>query len=134
MGIPVLQQTRRKITVKWRGAMQYPRIFATPDGESRFEDIGVPLEATQLVPGRPAVEVGPEIATSAATLLHLGADWEATWHPTPKHWFCVTLAGELECTTSDGEMRRFGPGSIYFLERRLPTRATRPLLPDSQRR
>jgi len=76
----------------------------------------VPLEATQLVPGRPAVEVGPAIATSGATLLHLGAGWEATSHPTPKHWFCVTLAGELECTTSDGEMRRFGPGSIFFLD------------------
>lgn len=26
------------------------------------------------------------------------------------------LAGELECTTSDGQVRRFGPGSIYFLD------------------
>jgi steroid delta-isomerase-like uncharacterized protein len=96
--------------------MRYPRIFATSNGESRFEDVAVALEATQLVPGRPAVEVGPAVATSAATLLHLGADWEATWHPTPKHWFCVTLEGEIECTTSDGETRRFGPGSIYFLD------------------
>jgi hypothetical protein len=76
--------------------MKYPRIFATADGESHFEDLSVPLEATQLVPGRPAVEVGPAIATSAATFLHLGANWAATWHPTPKHWFCVTLAGEIE--------------------------------------
>ena len=27
--------------------MKYPRIFATSDGESRFEDVGVPLEVTQ---------------------------------------------------------------------------------------
>jgi len=56
------------------------------------------------------------MTTRAATLLHLGVDWEATWHPTPKHSFCVTLAGEIERTTSDGETRRFGPGSIYFLD------------------
>ncbi len=86
--------------------MKYPRVVATPDGESHFEDIGVPLEVAQVVPGRPATESGPPIATSA----------EATWHPMPKHWFCVTLAGEMECTTSDGETRRFGPGSIYFLD------------------
>ena len=96
--------------------MQYPRIFATPDGESHLEDIDVPLEVVQVVPGRPATESGAPIATSAATLLHIGADWEATWHPTPKHWFCVTLAGEVEVTTSDGETRCFGPGSIYFLD------------------
>jgi hypothetical protein len=99
--------------------MKYPRIFATADGESRVEDVSVPLETTQLVPGRPAVEVGPTIATSDATLLHLGADWEATWHPTPKHWFCVTLAGEIECTTSDGEVRRFGPAASIFWTIRL---------------
>jgi steroid delta-isomerase-like uncharacterized protein len=96
--------------------MKYPRIFATPDGESRFEDIDIPFEVTPLVPGRPAVEVGPPIPTSAATFLHVGPDWDATWHPTPKHWFCVTLRGEIESTTSDGETRRFGPGSIYFLD------------------
>lgn len=96
--------------------MKYPRIVATADDESHFEDIDIPFEATELVPGRAAVEVGPAIPTRAATFLHLGADWEAAWHPTPKHWFCVTLAGEMECTTSDGETRRFGPGSIYFLD------------------
>ena len=31
--------------------MKYPRIRATSDGESRFEDVSVPLKATQLVPG-----------------------------------------------------------------------------------
>jgi hypothetical protein len=85
--------------------MKYPRLFATADGESHFEDVEVPLEVVQIVPGKPAIESGPSIATSAATLLRIGADWEASWHPTPKHWFCVTLAGEIEATTSDGDTR-----------------------------
>ena len=51
--------------------MKCPRIFATSDRESRFEDVSVPLAATQLVPGRPAVEVGPAIATSG----NLAASW-----------------------------------------------------------
>jgi len=96
--------------------MQYPRIFATTDGESHFDDVDIHLEGVKLLPGRPAVGTGPPIPTGAATLLHLGADWKATWHPTPKHWFSVTLTGEIACTTTDGEMRRSGPGNIYFLD------------------
>ncbi len=94
--------------------MKYPRTFATPDGESHFED--VPAEMVQVVPGRPAFESGAPVATSAARLLHIGADWDGSWHPTPKRWFVVTLVGEMEITTSDGETRRFGPGSLCLLD------------------
>jgi hypothetical protein len=96
--------------------MKYPRIFATPDGESHFQDVEVPLQIALVVPGRPAIESSTAILTSAATLLHIGAEWDGSWHPTPKRWFVVTLAGEMEITTSDGETRCFGPGSIWLLE------------------
>ena len=96
--------------------MKYPRTFATPDGESHFEDVEVPAQMAQVVPGRPAVESSAAIPTSNATLLHLGADWDGAWHPTPKRWFVVTLAGVSEITTSDGETRRFGPGSLLLLD------------------
>jgi hypothetical protein len=96
--------------------VHYPRTFATPDGESHFGDIDVPPEMVHVVPGRPAFESGPPVATTAARLLHIGADWDGSWHPTPKRWFVVTLAGQMEMTTSDGETRRFGPGSIVLLD------------------
>jgi hypothetical protein len=46
--------------------MKYARTFATPDGESHFEEIDVAPEMVQVVPGRAAVESGAPIATSAA--------------------------------------------------------------------
>ena len=48
--------------------------------------------------------------------MHVGADWDGSWHATPKRWFMVTLAGEIEITTSDGETRSFGPGGIWLLD------------------
>jgi hypothetical protein len=96
--------------------MKYPRTFATADGESHFEDVDVVPEMVQVVPGRAAFETGTPIATSAARMMHVGADWDGSWHPTPKRWFVVTLSGEMEITTSDGETRCFGPGSMWLLD------------------
>jgi hypothetical protein len=96
--------------------MRYPRTFATPDGESHFEDVDVQHESVAVVPGRPTVDVGTTVATAASNLLRISPNWDGDWHPTPKRWFVITLSGELEITTSDGEIRRFGPGSIWLIE------------------
>ena len=86
--------------------MKYPRTFATADGESHFEEIELAPQTVQVVPGRPAFESSVAVATSAARMMHIGADWDGSWHTTPKRWFLVTLAGEMEITTSDGELLR----------------------------
>ncbi len=96
--------------------MKYVRTFATAEGESHFEDVDVVAEMAQVVPGRPAFETGGAVATSGARLMHIDADWDGSWHPTPKRWFIATLAGTMEVTTSDGETRCFGPGSLWLLE------------------
>ena len=95
--------------------MRYPRVFATPDGESHFEDIEVGAELVRVVEGRPAFESGAPIAAGTATMMRIGADWDGSWHPTPQRWFLITLAGEMEITTGDGETRCFGPGGIWLL-------------------
>jgi hypothetical protein len=37
-----------------------------------------------------------------------------TCHPSPRVQFSITLGGEVEVTTGDGERRRFGRGSVYL--------------------
>ena len=96
--------------------MRYPRTFATPDGESHFEDVEVRLESVQVVPGRPAFDLGASIATAHSNLLRVPADWDGDWHPTPRRWFLITLSGEVQITTSDGETRIFGPGALWLLD------------------
>ena len=38
------------------------------------------------------------------------------WHNAPRRQFVVNLTGEVEIQTSDGKVRRFGPGSILLAE------------------
>jgi hypothetical protein len=52
--------------------MRYPRTFATPDGESHFEDVEVQHETVAVVPGRPAFNVGAAIV-DVSPLSILGA-------------------------------------------------------------
>jgi hypothetical protein len=42
--------------------------------------------------------------------------WFGDWHPSPERQFFFQLAGEIETEVSDGEVRRFGPGSIHLLD------------------
>ena len=96
--------------------MQYVRIYAGLDGESHFEEVEVAADLVRVVQGRPEFESGAPIQTGAATMMRIGADWDGSWHPTPRRWFMITLSGEMEITTSDGETRCFGPGALWLLD------------------
>jgi len=45
-----------------------------------------------------------------------GAQYFVDWHNAPRRQFVINLAGEVEITVSDGEQRRFGPGTILLAE------------------
>jgi hypothetical protein len=96
--------------------VKYTRTVATSDGGSRFEDVDVATTSIAVVPGRPAFASSAGIPTARAALLHIEAGWDGEWHPSPKRWFVATLAGEMEVATTDGEVRRFGPGSLWLVD------------------
>jgi hypothetical protein len=96
--------------------VRYTRTVATKDGGSRFEDVDVPSTPRAVVPGRPAFASSAAIPATGAGLHHIQAGWDGDWHPSPKRWFVVTLTGELEVTTTDGEVRRFGPGNLWLVD------------------
>ena len=90
--------------IRLRGAtMRYARTFATPDGESHFEDVDVRHDSVEIVPRLPPIDVGERIATAYSNLLRIPPNWDGDWHPSPKRWFALTLSGEMEITSSDGE-------------------------------
>jgi hypothetical protein len=95
--------------------MRYTQTVATADGGSRFEEVEVPASMEEVVPGRPVLASSARIPTTGATLHRLGTNWDGGWHPSPKRWSMATLSGEVEVTTTDGEVRRFGPGSLWLI-------------------
>ena len=92
--------------------MKYTHVFADASGASHFRD--EQFDFREQRPGGPtmhALQTGPN-----AMLLRLHPGEVEDWHNAPKPWFLFVLQGMSEVTVSDGEVRRFGPGSVVLME------------------
>jgi hypothetical protein len=49
-------------------------------------------------------------------IISSSAGWHGDWHPAPRRQLMFVLAGELEVKVTDGEHRRFAPGSVILVE------------------
>jgi hypothetical protein len=96
--------------------MKYTRVYADAEGESHFEDIEVTMEDAIFAPPAPPLRLSEFIATSRFSFMSASPGWFGDWHPAPKRQFTLYLQGEIEGETSDGEIRRFGPGDAVLLE------------------
>jgi hypothetical protein len=95
-------------------ALRYPRISDGPNGVSHFDEVELELEPVEYVPGHPRMDLAAAGAASAILFIRLPGGAHLEWHRSPRAQFSITLAGEVEVTTGDGERRRFGPGSVYL--------------------
>jgi quercetin dioxygenase-like cupin family protein len=96
--------------------LRYVRLFATPDGESHFEDVELDLHEAAYAPPAPPYRVSDATPASAVVMTTLPPGWFGDWHPSPRLQWWFQLTGELEVRTSDGETRRLGPGAIVRVE------------------
>lgn len=103
--------------------MQYVRLYAGPDGESHFEDVDVPTEAVLTSTGVSTHKgkIGPLGDTLTLTATDPGSGdpgdggW-GPWHPDTQRFFATWFEGEVEIEVSDGEIRKFGAGSLVLVE------------------
>lgn len=95
---------------------RYVRLYADADGESHFSDEEMELRPTNFAPPAPPLNLSAFIPAKQIALLVTPAGWFGDWHPAPRRQFLMRLVGEVEIRASDGEVRRFGPGSIYLVE------------------
>jgi quercetin dioxygenase-like cupin family protein len=81
------------------------RIFATPDGGSRIEDLVISPEA------------GSVPITRMTAGVYGGSGARAPdWHQAPRKQFAINMTGDLEVEITDGTRRRIGAGDLVFLE------------------
>lgn len=95
---------------------KYSRVFADADGDSHFEDIEIDFASVNFAPPAPPFDVSPFNPATRYGFVKSPAGWIGDWHPTPKKQIFFYLSGEIEAEVSDGEIRRFGPGSITLVE------------------
>jgi quercetin dioxygenase-like cupin family protein len=79
------------------------RVFATPDGGSRVEELVI-------APGAKAIPV-----TNMTASVYNGTGARAPdWHTAPRKQFAINMTGELEVEVSDGTRRRIGSDLVYL--------------------
>lgn len=96
--------------------MSYWRTFAGPDGESLGEDVEADLEIGATLRGSPPWDLSAALAARQIVFGRAPAGWSWDWRPSPRRQVTFTLAGEVDVGTSDGEVRRLGPGSVWLQE------------------
>lgn len=100
--------------------MKYTRIYADVNGESHFEDLEVQFQEVDFAPPTPPLNLSPFSPATRYGFVVFPADrysdWHDTWHTTPQRQIFFVLSGVGELEVSDGEVRRFEPGSVVLLE------------------
>jgi hypothetical protein len=96
--------------------VSFVRIVARPDGGSRFVDDAVELVDGDFAPPAPPLGLGPVAGTRSVRFIGAPAGWDSPPHPAPARQWVVVVRGIVEATTTDGEVRRFGPGMAVLLE------------------
>lgn len=92
--------------------MKYTRIYADAHGESHLQDVD-----QEMKPAEYASRMSEMIAAKGVIFRETrSGEYFIDWHNAPRRQFVVNLSGEVEIETSDGDKRRFGPGSILLAE------------------
>lgn len=86
----------------------YVRLYADASGESHFEDCAIDYPDARMI--------SAEMPLTAWNVRTNTPSYDLDFHCAPRRQFIVNLTGEVEIEASDGEKRRFGPGTIMLVE------------------
>jgi len=94
----------------------YVRLYADSSGESHFEDLQEELTETEFAPPAAPLNLSTLMNATRAGFLAAPSGWIGDWHPSSGRNLFFVISGDWEIEASDGEIRRFGPGSIVKVE------------------
>ena len=97
--------------------MKCLRIYATPDGESHFDEVELPTTKRSVHPDAVPFDVTASYPASRVRITCIPAGMrEVAWHTVPDPNLTVRLDGSVEYETSDGEVRHVQAGSFVLVE------------------
>jgi hypothetical protein len=94
------------------------RIFATPDGGSRVEELTISPNAKPL-----------DITRMTAAAYRGSGATAPDWHTAPRKQFAINMTGELEVELTDGTRRKIGSDLVYLEDLTGKGHVTRALSP-----
>jgi hypothetical protein len=97
--------------------MKCLRIYASPDGESHFDEVEIPTTKSSVHPEATPFEVSARYPASNIRITRIPAGMrQVGWHTVPGRILTVRLDGDVEYETSDGEVRSVPAGGFALVE------------------
>jgi len=99
-------------------ALHFVHLYADANGVSHFRDERLMFGAPTAGPGGPEPSLASKLLsnTPGATLLLLKRGAKEDWHKAPRRMYLIVVQGMSEVTAGDGEVRRFGLGSVLLMD------------------
>jgi hypothetical protein len=94
----------------------YHRVYSDSQGDSHFDVVTVEQSLAQAAPPAAPFYVSADGPASKYRFYTFGPGWIGELHPAPTRQFLALMSGEVEVETTDGTVRRFGPGDLVLLE------------------
>lgn len=106
--------------------LQYVHLRSDARGVSHFRDKKLTFRASAATVAHDAVSPGlsaprellslPLTSGGKGTLLLLKRGAREDWHPAPQRMWLIVIQGAARVSASDGEIRRFGVGSVLLMD------------------
>ncbi|HEX4209652.1 MAG TPA: hypothetical protein VHY56_04605, partial [Candidatus Binataceae bacterium] len=96
--------------------MKITRFHATADGESRFQDLEIPITQPRQDNFGFTMHQSDAFASASIRFVELPAELDQGWHHAPARQIVLLLTGKLEVGTSDGQKRQWNAGSAVIAD------------------
>src|SRR5271168_3507068 len=96
--------------------MKIIRFHTTPEGESRFQEVELPITQPRKDTFGFTMHQSDAFASASVRFVELPAGLDQGWHHAPARQIVVLLTGKVEVGTSDGQKRQWNPGSAFIAD------------------
>jgi hypothetical protein len=96
--------------------LKYTRIYPDAQGESHLDTVTVEQSLVTAAPPAPPLYISENRPASKYLFYSFEPGWTGDLHPAPARQFLALLSGAMEVETSDGTVKRIGPGDLLLLE------------------
>jgi len=94
----------------------YHRLYADAQGGSHFDTVTVEQSFATGAPPAAPFYISEDKTASKYRFYSFQPGWIGDWHPCPTRQFLALMSGIVEMETTDGTVRRLGPGDLVLLE------------------
>ncbi len=96
--------------------MKITRFYAAASGESRFQEVEVPIDQPKRDGDGNTYHFSKPYASPGVMFVELPEGLVQTWHHAPARQIVVVVSGVLEVGTSDGQKRQWRTGETFIAD------------------